>query len=55
MQRSFFVNKEELKEEVKSKHGGRPLTEEELKEHLNAFKGFEDSIDNLLKKEKKGK
>lgn len=40
---------------AESKHAGRPLTEEELKEHLNAFKGFEDSIDNLLKKEKKRK
>ena len=39
-------------EENKSKHAGRPLTEEELKEHLNAFKVFEDSIDNLLKKKK---
>lgn len=47
--------KQNISQEKTNKHGGRPLTEEELKEHLNAFKGFEDSIDNLLKKEKKEK
>ena len=34
-------------EEEKSKHSGRPLTDEELKEWQKAFTDIEDSIENL--------
>lgn len=52
MQRSFSVNKEESKEEVKSKHGGRELTGDELKEHQKSFSDFEESINLCMKNRK---
>lgn len=33
-------------------HKGRPLTKEELEEHLKAFSDIEESINNLYKAKK---
>lgn len=50
-----MAEKQNTSQEKPSKYSGKPMSEEELKEHLKAFTDMDECINNLFKKEKKGR